>query len=195
MNHVILYFLYTKRKRLHANMFSLSNRKRRVFCFLSVMPGSAVTVFQAGNQPPVSAIAVHGLSYSLWMVLAISLFSRISIFRLSLHSLLSFCCLAFSSWSWMIRSCSRPREWLEKTKVPERSAGTSPKTTYSIYRYKTKQWEIRTKADKGQTEGRQGCRNPFFFDPLLKIPHAGASLFLTPSGSDQPGKQKVAIRE
>lgn len=39
MNHVILYFLYTKRNGLHANIFSLSNRKRRVICFLSVMPG------------------------------------------------------------------------------------------------------------------------------------------------------------
>lgn len=38
MNHVILYFLYTKRKRLYANIFSLSNRKPRVFCFFSVMP-------------------------------------------------------------------------------------------------------------------------------------------------------------
>lgn len=70
--------------------------------------------------------------YSLCMFFAISLFSRMSILRLSRHSLLSFCCLVFSSWSCTIRSCSRPKDWLEKTKEPERSLGISPSTIYSI---------------------------------------------------------------
>lgn len=57
------------------------------------------------------------------------------------------------------------------------------------------QSDEKSESNKVQTEGRQGCRKPFFFGPLLKTPLAGASLFLSPSGSDKPGKQKVAIRE
>lgn len=101
--------------------------------------------FQSWRQPldvllwPINVTGNGGLRYLLWIVLDISLFSRMSSLRLSRHSLLSFCCWEFSSWSCTIRSCSLPKEWLEKTKVPERSLGISPNTIYSICKDKMNQ--------------------------------------------------------
>lgn len=141
-------FSYTERNRL-------SPLKREVKGVLLPLSGawSAVTVFQGEIRPEFSFVPVK-CCYSLWMVFPISLFSWMSTFRLSRHSLFSFCCLAISSCSWMIRSCSRPREWLEKTKVPERSLGTSPNTTYSIYKTKTKQSNNQNETSQRPAEGK-----------------------------------------
>lgn len=109
---------------------------------------------------------IHRLSYSLCIVFAISLFSRMSCLRLSRYSLLSFCCLEFSSCSCMIRSCSRPKEWLENTKVPERSLGISPYTTCSIYKRKPNQNQNRQ--SKLNARSQKAEEKPFFFHPLFR---------------------------